>query len=954
MKTSPRILAVWRSCFGGRILAMAFVVLGTCAWLRAQPTGAVTGVVTDNTGAYLSGAVVMVNGVSAATDRTGRYRIAGVPAGSQQVQVSYLGFNPATGTVAIAAGGDTLHNIALKSDTFVMETFVVESIAEGQARAINQQRASDTIMNIVTADKLGTLPDANIGEAMSRMPGIGLQFDRGEAEFITVRGAAPKFNSVALNGDRMPSFFSAVAGGIDDRAVRLDTLPTDLISRIEVTKAVTADLDADSVGGAVNLQTKSSLDFNRRVLSGKFQHGINDLDSETQTAASATFGTKLGADGRYGVLVNGSYQYNNRPVHAVNAEYQTGTIGGVLQDTLLNQIDVRHRITDRKRLAGSVQFDYKLADNSRHYVRFLKNDYTDKEERRRFRYRFASGGTYLAGSNNTTGSVDGGRLEHQDRKSSNERDIHSAGFGGDITLPRAEINYQVAYNRADAFLDRTETTWENRRPTGPAGAPVVDYTYNRSDVNFPRFTDPLNSVNDKASFVLGANPARGSFLIRKDQFDEDDLSGALNVRIPARFGDFSGHWKFGWKSRLKERDVNTFSETFRPTTTLQLSNFLDSARPSVRGIYAYGPTTNDAALRTFFAANRAGFVRDEAAFINNNTPLRYDATEDIHALYGMANATLGRLTLVAGVRAEQTKNDYTGNVVTTTPTGTLRVTPTSATSDYTNFFPSLVGTLRVTDRLLVRGGWTNTIARPDYGDLTPRRLINDQNNTISDGNPDLKPMKSMGFDLSVEWYLSSAGLVSAGVFHKELENFRFLEAGPIQFDAGSGLETFTRTRPFNGPNGSLTGIEFNWQQRLKFLPGFLKYFGVTTNLTFIRGEGEVPGRGTIKHLPDQVNRVFNAILDYERAPFSARVAYNFNGMNQNTFAGAPLDDQFTDRTESIDASIGYALRAGWKLFVDAKNLTDSGKKRFYLGNRTRPIEQEYTGYSLIGGVKFDF
>jgi TonB-dependent receptor len=954
MKTSPRPSFFSRFGLGRRSLVALIAILGLCAPLAAQPGGVLTGVVTDDTGAFVTGAVVTVGGLTAATDRGGRYRIAGVPAGSQQVTVSYLGFNPETGPVAVAAGGETVRNVVLKTGALVMDAFVVASIAEGQARAINQQRASDTIKNIVTADKLGSLPDANIGEAMSRMPGIGLQFDRGEAEYITVRGAAPKFNSVALNGDRMPSFFSPVAGGRDDRAVRLDTLPTELISRIEVTKAVTADLDADSVGGAVNLQTKSVLDFNRRVFSGSFQHGINDLDRETQTAATATFGTRLGSGGRYGVLVTGSYQYNNRPVHAVNLEYQTGTIGGVFQDTLLNQIDVRHRITDRKRLGGSAQFDYKLGENSRHYVRFLKNDYTDNEERRRFRYRFGSGGTYLPGSNATSGAVDGGRLEHQDRKSSNERDIHSAGFGGDFTLPRAEINYQVAYNRADAFLDRTETTWENRRPTGPAAAPVVDYTYNRADVNFPRFTDPLNSVNDKAAFVLGANPARGSYLIRKDQFDEDDISGALNVKIPARFGEHSGHWKFGWKSRLKERDVNTFADTYRPTTTLRLADFLDDARPNVRGIYNYGPTTNDAALRAFFAANRAGFVRDEAAFINNNVPLRYDATEDIHALYGMASATLGRLTLIGGLRGEQTKNDYTGNIVTTTPTGALRVTATSATSDYTNVFPSLVGTFRVTERFLVRGAWTNTIARPDYGDLTPRRLINDQNNTISDGNPALKPMKSMGFDVSVEWYLSSAGLVSAGVFHKELKNFRFLQSGPIQFDAGSGPETFTRTQPFNGPKGSLTGLELNWQQRLKFLPGFLRHFGITANATFIRGEGEVPGRGTLKHLPDQVNRVFNAILDYERAPFTARVAYNFNGTEQNTFAGAALDDQFTDRTESIDASVGYALRAGWKLFVDAKNLTDSGKRRYYLGNRTRPIEQEYTGYSLIGGVKFDF
>ncbi len=939
----------FRSC--AVVSLLAFVLLSGSA--LALTTGALSGQVTDPQGDPVAGARVTLPGVGAvATNSAGRYRIANVPTGVQTVTVSYLGLQDTTATAEVAAGTDTTLDVALKSDVVELEALVVSAFAEGQARSINQQRTANTIMNIISADKLGDLPDASVGEALSRVPGIGLQFDRGEAEFITVRGAAPKFNAVSLNGDRLPSFFSPVAGGADDRAVRLDILPTDLISRIEVTKAITPDLDADSVGGAVNLQTKSSLDYNRRVLTGKVQWGYNDMDSQDQYAGNFTYGQGFGA---LGLLVNGAFQRNNRPVQAVNPEYRPiTTIAGVAYDSVLDQIDLRHRLTVRERRGGSVQLDFQTSPKARHYVRAFRNEFIDEEERRRFRVRFGSGGVYLPGTDNLTGIVDGGRLVHQDRDSTNTRNIQQFGLGGDVNFSRFDLNYSVAYTHVDAFLDRFETTWENRRPVNG----VVDYTYDRRDVNFPRFTDPLGSVASKSDFVLASN--RGVHLLRGDRFDEDDLALGLNLKFPARFGAHSGHWKVGARFRGKERDARNHVERWRPIAgrTQSLGDFLDDSDPTVVGVYAFGSTMNRPRFQEFFLANRGTIFErsagDQLTDATQNANLTYRVAEDILAAYGLASVDVGQLNLVTGVRAEQTRTDYTNTIVTTPAGGGRIFTPNRASDDYTNVFPSVVGTYRVTERFLLRAAWTNTIARPDYAALLPRQTVDDQNNTIVEGNPALKPLESMNFDFSLEWYLPSAGLVSAGVYHKELKNFQFFQSSVIQFDAGTGPENFTLTKPFNGPGGSLTGLELSWQQRLHFLPGFLKDFGVTANYNLVSGRAEVPGRGNLDFLPDQVETVFNFILDYDRGNFSARVAYNYNGVAQNTYAEVALEDQFTDQTESFDASLGLKLGKGWHLFVDAKNLTDTGKKRFYLGRRDRPIEQEYTGYSVIGGLKFDF
>ncbi len=921
---------------------------------RAQDTGVVSGTVTNPRGEFVAGAEVRLAGVGTTrTDDGGAFRFAAVPAGRQVLSVHYLGFDPYEAGVEVAAGRATTHAVRLRSDVVVLDKYVVESFAEGQARAVNRQRASNTIQNIVASDRLGRLPDASIGEALSRLPGVGLQTDRGEAEYITIRGAAAKFNNVALNGDRLPAPFSPVATDIGDvRAVSLKQIPTDLIASIEVTKAVTPDMDADSVGGAVNLKTRSSLDVQRRVVSGKLQYGWNEMDSQNQYAGNFTYANRFGPDSNYGLQVSGAYQYNNRPVQAVNAEYRPPTaIGGVTYDSLLDQIDLRHRITDRKRLGANAQFDFRTSSHAQHYVRIFANEFTDKEERRRFRVRFGSGGAYLAGSNNTTGVVDGGRLEHQDRKSRTRTLTTSLGLGGEFHFDRFDVDYSLSVSEGEFSLDRQETTWENRRPTGGG---VVDYTYDRSDVDFPRFTDPLNSVADKASFILASN--RGTHLIRDDDASDADRTGALNFSLPAKLGSGTGFWKFGTRLRAKERDQRPDATNYNPTatTTQSLASYLGDVLPDVRGIYRYGPTTNYDTLRAYFQGNLGNFTINQNTFLTTNLPGTYQATEDIWSAYGMGSFEFGRTRVVAGLRWENTDNSYNGNVVTTGAGGAvLSVSRIQRDSSYDNLFPAVVVTHRFTDRVLLRGAWTNSIARPDYGDLVPRRTINDANNTIDEGNPNIRPLESANFDLSLEWYLSSAGLLSFGAFHKELKDFRFVQTSTIVFDAGLGPENFTLRRPENGPTGSYTGFELNWQQRFKFLPPPFDGLGITANYAKIEGEAEIPGRGAMDRVPEQLDQVWNVILDFERGRFTARVAYNFNGIAQQTFAGTALDDQYIDEEESFDASVSYSFRRGWQLFIEGKNLTDTRKKRLFLGHTSRPIEQEYTGLSVIAGVKFD-
>ena len=923
--------------------------------LFAQSSGRVSGVVTNPQGAFVQGAEVRVEGTAAnaTTDRSGHYRIDAVPAGPQRVTASFLGLPDITSGVTVAAGRDTAVDLAFKpGETIVMQQFVVESIAEGQARAVNRQRASDTIENIIASDALGRLPDASVGEALARLPGISVQVDRGEPDKIAVRGLSPKYNSVALNGERLPAVSDSTEI-YDNRSVSLNTVPTDMISSIEVTKALTADKEADSLGGAVNLITKSPLDFRRRVVSGKLEAGYNDVTKKEQYSTNFTYGDRF-ADGKVGLLLTGAFQFNNRGIEGINAVYLVPTtVGGVVYDSVLSELDTRFRHLDRVRKGLSGQLDFKTGVDSRHWVRGFYNVFEDREQRRRLIVRLGNGGTILPGTNNTTGNIDGGRVLRRDRNGLKKTDLANFAAGGVWENARYKLDYSASYAWTAFKVRRTEAQIEYRITDYLANNAIPDFTYNRTDFNFPTLGDPLGHIVNYPRQEIGN---RGGYNVRDDDNTEEDLTANANLTIPATFAGNPGSWKFGFKHRTKDKDMRpqSFSYTRTGPVELYLSDFLDPkiAMPILDGRYRIGPSSEMVALRNRFYADSALFALNQASVITDNLPGTYVATEDVTAGYAMATTTLGKLRLVGGVRYEHTKNDYTGNVLSFSPTAAfLGATKVSTSSDYGHVFPSVVGTYRFTDRVLLRGGVTRSIARPDYGDLNPRRNINDDVDRITEGNPDLKPLLSTNFDLSFEWYLKSAGSVTVGAFYKDIKNFSYSANTLI---VGGTYNGWRLLRPENGPSGNLRGIELGWTQSLKFLPKPFDGFGVQANYTWVDGEAQVPGRGTLDRLPDQVDKVSNVQLYYEKFPFSARVAYNFNGRYIRTLGVDANNDEWFDHINTIDASVSYTLRKGWNLYVEGKNLTDAVTRRIYIGRPDRPSEHEYPGWSAVAGVKFEF
>ncbi|WP_369820310.1 carboxypeptidase-like regulatory domain-containing protein [Tenacibaculum sp. SG-28] len=212
-----------------------------CASTNAQ-TGVLKGIISDESGLYLPGAIITIDATNkrTTTDFNGQFTIVNVPTGTQEITITFIGYAVNKQKVTINANATTSINVAMIPKTNLLDEVTIATRIGGETKALNKQRSNTNITNVISTDQIGKFPDANIGDAIKRVPGITMQVDQGEARNVIIRGLSPQLNSVTLNGSRIPS-----AEG-DNRNIQMDLIPSDMIQTIEVNKAVTPDMDGDA------------------------------------------------------------------------------------------------------------------------------------------------------------------------------------------------------------------------------------------------------------------------------------------------------------------------------------------------------------------------------------------------------------------------------------------------------------------------------------------------------------------------------------------------------------------------------------------------------------------------------------------------------------------------------------------------------------------------------------
>lgn len=915
--------------------------------------GNIKGVVTDAFGLFVPGANVLIESINkgSISDENGNYLILGVPEGTYEVVVKYLGFEDVTMQIVVTAGQTIVTNFKLSESQEELAAVELRGFSlNSQARALNTQRNKINVTNIVSTDQIGKFPDANIGDAIRRIPGITMQVDQGESRDIIIRGLAPQLNSVTLNGSRIPS-----AEG-DNRNVQMDLIPSDMIQTIEVNKAVTPDMDADALGGSVNLITRSSPQSFR--FSATTGSGINFLTNKRILTGSFILGDRS-KDTKFGWMVSASINDNDfgsDNMEAVWANEVESPLTGekITVDPYLEESDIRVYLVQRVRRSFSANFDYAFNANNKIFFKSMYNWRDDRENRYRLRYDdiepvFAPGTENVTSytgriRRQTKGGIPGGRI--QNARLEDQR-MYNFTLSGEHLIGDLQLDWMTSTAKAsEERPNERYTSYRNRD---------VDLAGDFSDPEFPFFR-PTN-----ASQVTLDNFRLNSYSEENQNTEEEDINAFVNFTLPKDlFGFGDGTIKFGGRLRLKDkfRDNNFFEfeptdenpQAFGTMADVPTRDFTDSGYEA-GSQYAAGSFVTREFLGSLDFNNASLFDREDIP--DEYLRANYNVSEDVFAGYVMANQKVSdKLSILAGVRLETTKIRATGNQIIDEEELIGQVTDESS---YTNILPGVHFKYDLNDNTVFRLAWTNTLARPNYEDLVPTVDVIAEDSEINLGNSELDPTTSMNFDLMAEHYFDNVGIISGGVFYKRINDFIYTQIGEVP--AGQPNAEFRTFQPQNGDDAYVTGAEFAFQRQLDFLPGFARNFGIYLNYTYLNSKAngvrnaDGDERGNLE-LPGATPNMFNASLSYGDNKFTARLSGNFSDAYLDELEGSDFEDRYYDQQFFMDFNVTYAINKNLRIYADLTNITNQ-PLRYFQGIRSRTQQVEFYNRRLTFGLKYD-
>lgn len=915
------------------VLALGFTAFAGEAFAQHQLTGRVV----DERGNALPGARVSVPalGLTTATDRQGEFSFPSLPAGEAQLEVNYLGLPTGMRGVNVSATEANVITFTLTDTREGVDRIIITGqILDGAARALNQQRTNQATTNIVSADSIGRFPDANIAEALQRVPGFAVARDQGEGRFINLRGAPGDFTGITIDG---------VSIGSPDpstRAVDLDTIPSDLVNALEVSKTLLPFQEADSIAGSVNLVTRSPFDVARLRVSGQGGASYNEFGGGTDYRASGTISNVFGDNDQFGALLSASYSRTNREVDNIESNWIIETIGG--QDVfLVDEQEYKDYDTRRERTAFTGSLEYRPDATTRFFLNGSYSRFRDDEFRNTLLVLYGDG-SLQPGATNGVATWSNTRIEKELRHRIVQNEIATLQVGGEHSFTGFELDYSLSYSQSEQFNPRRAQFLfrSSNRPT---------LSYDFANADFPFIS--LFSTNehlDRASYGFRENVFRGQTT------DQDEWAGRVNFTIPAQMFGSAAEYRFGASARM--RDVTNDNEQFRDrrgsaNPGLPIDAFLGTAL-SQNFNYFLGNKYDPRRVTEYWNANEAQSTDAASRRVPQSTTADYDAEENIFAAYGMTSFAYGNSDIVLGLRVEHTEFEGSAPFIDAND----NITINRVSRDYTNFFPNLTVRHAFSDNLIGRFALTRAIARPNYQDVVPRVEEGDRTSLpigVSQGNPDLRETLSNNLDIGLEYYFEPLGLIAANLFYKDLENYEFTLVRDGVYD---GLPARI-TSAENAPDGRIYGLELTYQQQFTFLPGMLRNTGVFANYTYSDAEitlsAPISGSRT-RILPGQSEHTYNVAVFYEDESFSARLAWNDRSDYLNAVDGS--DDRldiFWEGRQQLDFTASYEVSERLGVFFEAKNLTGTPGVR-YAGDRSRVIEREEFGFTLFGGLRFNY
>ncbi len=983
MKTSPCLIA---AAFRRAFLPLMLCCVSTSGWSQASLGGTVTNAAT---GRALQGARVVVEGSGREilTDGDGAFALAQLPVGPATITVSYTGLDAARVPLSLAAGANR-RDVALSSGVYRMDQFVVAGEREGNAQAVTLQRLSDGVKNIVSTDAFGNLAQ-NPADLLVRLPGVEGDTVDGTIRYVRIRGLNQNLVSITMDGNRLAD--AASAGST--REYQFQTVSADTVERMEVTKSPTPDMDGDSIGGAVNMVSKTGFDTKGRfvrISAGLTYRPLDDRMYGAPYNYAVSYSESFA--GKLAVAVNFGHRKLFTPQDTVT-QTSLALANGVSGPTYTNTVAYTDERLLTSRWGGGARLDYKLDERSRLYLGSTVNRLTDHDTDRVLNFTgpaaavapgFTDTFTTILPNVNSTVNIQSDNAYKDARTRYHQ-------FGGVHKLPALELDWNF-------YLSDSKSNYAGQRNWGFTARGIGFTVDQRGRADFPVVTQTAGpAITDLASFTENR--------YRIDRRAGWDLYQGVSLNAKKAWtGSFPSYVKAGLRIREQQRilEATQWSGNYVGADGVQgpnaarggvnddnLAQFgllssgrlhTDSVRFPAVPVPAWPHFTNTL-LDEALERTPAYFVRETAANIQAQMTGNQRFTERIPAAYVMGHVQIGRLGVLAGVRLEETRVEGEGALQALTPEERARRAAFTGpltdaeiirrnlaeyggrqvrSGSYRNVLPGIHLKYAVTPRLIARASWATNVGRPGIGQLIPRTTVNFDQKTITTSNPSLKPQTADNFDVAAEYYFEPAGVVSVGLFQKQLHDFIFTAGG---LTVGNGADNgfggdyagYTLTTQYNGGGAKVRGIELNYSQQFAFLPGWLSGFGVYGNLTRMESEGNYGAGNSIAVAPNPKGKVAgfnpdtsNAGVSYIRDGITIRLQWNHRARYLTTYNAVESQLVYRIRRDTLDLKTQYQLTRRLSLYLDVNNVLgeyETGQDR-----GPRPSQRRVLTPGFFGGV----
>ena len=913
----------------------------------------VTGIVADSF-TPLPNAIIKIAETNTVlvTDAAGNFSVA-LPAGVYHFDISFQGYDTYKQKVTVVNQPIDLGTLFLSENQTLGEV-VIEYYTAGEKKALQMRKKSTAIMEVVSADAMGKLPDINAAEAVQRVPGVSIERDQGEGRYVTVRGTPSQWSSSTINGNRMPS--AKTSGDLlGNRTVSLDLLPTEFLEYIQVVKAITPEYEGDAIGGTINFIPKTAADKKtfRVTMASPFNMRAEETFKFNGSilAGDRFFNNKFG----FLALVN----YNQRTYATDNYEV---SYGNKLHN--INSLDVRNYQGTRTNTGFNLATDFKFNDNNKVYLRGYYTQLLDEERNRKTMHYFNKPVNNAVLRWNIVdylfknyGAELGYDTKVNDNFKMEAKVAHygsKAGYKGPNSVDKNMRGYYygnwIQTVKYDNMVNIDGVDYKFIQGDGPEGYVgdhgdnvqphfSADTPYNPDNYYLERYVTSIRNVEEKDNVAsldfdwqMKDNlkvKFGGKYRNKKSTYDYRYVTWTYDVNAPKAY---LNNW---------EREKFPTSDWFPE---------LDNAYDNLKFDYPTQGSFEDPMANPNIAPHLTYRVQDKtnSSYATGN----YDTTENVIASYVSLEYELSdAIKFVGGLRYENTDvnaNSYEYNDTT------KEVTPIKATKNYNAFLPMLHMIYKPSNELDMRFAVTRTFARPAFNELSPSVRVNPVNLTITEGNPDLKPTFAWNFDAIGTYYINATDYITGGAFYKDITDLIYTSSSQQERTFEGVKDIYRTSKPVNSEKAKLYGFEFGFNKNLGTIIPALKDFSVRGNYTYTKSETTLKEReGEKIGLMNQSPHIFNMALIFEKGGFAARVTGNY----RDAFLVSVRDNRGADRYQAkdfhLDLNLSYTTKQNITFFFDLNNLTNQ-ELRYYHGYNHRPEQVEFYGIRGKFGISWSF